>query len=364
MPKAAVAPSAKWNSTYGGQKHTAHRRASEWRAPRLSSLTTVVCTLSICVPCVLPLWFCSVHYKNPAKRFSRNHEYWLRKASERAAASQQLAVQGLELEPRSHTFRSPSLALAFNQPIRNPSSLERSPSRAGAMPGDTRAGSLTARPLAMSIRETSVRSHNSFDASRSQSFYGQPYNVSALAMLEGQAAATHNYIPNQATVRPHVERNYRATGAGHQPPMAQRPQTARASYGSQSLQYQQPQYLENRNPVPSYGLYATLSPQNTWTDAPPTQRPVQAESSSALWQQTRPAAGLTQRGEEKLGSPSSSSSPSAVLARSHAFRPQLSTSQSSPTIPANLLLNVAASPERTQKRAAEWQGGAYQEMEL
>lgn len=304
----------------------------------------------------------SVHYKNPAKRFSRNHEYWLRKASERAAASQQLAVQGLELEPRSHTFRSPSLALAFNQPIRNPSSLERAPSRTGAMPGDTRAGSLTARPLSMSIRETSVRSHNSFDQARNQTFYGTPYNVSALAMLEGQAAASHNFIPNQATVRPHVERNYRATGAGHQPPV-QRPQTARASYGTQSLQYQQPTYLEDRNAAPSYGLYATLSPQNAWTDAPATQRPVAAESSSSLWQQTRPAAGLTQRGEEKLASPSAAS-PSAVLARSHAFRPQLSTSQSSPTIPANLLLNVAASPERTQKRAQEWQGGAYQEMEL
>lgn len=312
----------------------------------------------------------AVHYKNPAKRFSRNHEYWLRKASERAAASQQLAVQGLELEPRSHTFRSPSLALAYNQPIRNPSST-------GRLPGESRAGNLTARPLASSIRETSIRSHNSFDASRSQSFYGLPYNVSALAMLEGQAAGSHTFIPNQATFRPHVERTYRATGAGHQPPLP-RPQTARPAAqqrkGTQNLQYQEPQYLEangNSGNVPAYGLYASLSPQNAWSEAPSTQRPLQQQQSqqappslaSSSWQQTRPAAGLTHAREEKLGSPSATLSP-AVLSRSQTFRPQLSASSSTPVIPANTLLNLAASPERTQKRAQEWQGAQYQEMEL
>jgi len=309
QPLAAVAPSKSWNSTY------------------------------------------AVHYRNPAKRLSRNHEYWLKKASERAEATAQLAAQGLQLQPRAaHTFRNPSLALAFNQPLRNPSSTARE-LVPGHPYGATMPASLTARPLASSIRDTSVRSHNRFDAHQAQQHYGASYNVSALAMLEGQAAASHAIIPNQATARPHVERVYAARAAppslsDHLPRggygSTARPQTAHPAL---NLSYRAPEESLDSN-----GLYATLSPQQSWTEtqrSPYAQTQQQQQQSFArsagstggyVRPELRPAAGYTQRVMD-----------TAAVSRSQTFRPLLNASPSAPLIPAPM------SPQRS---------GAYAELQL
>ena len=270
--------------------------------------------------------------------FSRNHEYWLRKASERAAATEQLAQQGLTIEPRSQTFRNPSLALAYNQPIRSPSTQPRIAVR-GALPGTSLVGSLTARPLASSIRDTSFRSHNSFDSHGAQQHYAAPYSVSALAALEGQAAASHTVIPNQATARPHVERNYRAVGGGHQPPL--RPQTAGPAGRSAQLTYREPFELSPAAATsftPDMSLYRTLPAQAAWSEVEPQSLPMQATLKAP-----RPAAGLTYRDKQTTAN---------VLARSQTFRPLLATSKSTPTIPANVLLGPPSHCAHTDWLAA------------
>jgi hypothetical protein len=324
QPNAKIAPSKGWNSTY------------------------------------------AVHYRNPAKRLSRNHEYWLKRASERAEATAQLAHQGLALQPRNHTFRDPSLNLAFNQPLRNPSSTARDLVPNSPF-GYTMPATLTARPLASSLRDTGRRSHDQFDQHLYQQHYGAPYGVSALAVLEGQAAGAFGTIPNQATARPHVERVYNARA----PPVANGFHVPRGGYGStarpqsahpalgQSLTYRQPEGGLQAN-----GLYATLSPQQAWTESPASpqrqhQSPLaRTTNGSYVRPEARLPAGYTQR--------VSDASPKAVLSRSQTFRPQLSASGSAPLLPANAMLDVspAATVKQQQRQFQPQQNGAYQELQL
>jgi hypothetical protein len=254
------------------------------------------------------------HYRHPSQRGSRNHEYWLRRASQRAAATADLTSAGVVRQPRSsHTWRPPSLGLAFNQPLRNPSSFPRTTNSLGQpLPF-----SLTARPLDASLRDTSLRSHNAFDAYAAQQHH-PPSSVSALAMLEGQAAGSHPSIPNRATTRPPFERVYTTT------------QQAPIAHGTSEV------------PADVYPLVSQT--HNSWQGSPAPR------SSGYVSTSFRPAA--TVRADPSREDP---------RVRSQTFRPQI-TAQGTPIIPANVLLAVASSPARSQQRAREYQGSPYEEV--
>ena len=307
LPKSSVAPSANWNSTYG------------------------------------------VHYKNPAKRFSKNHDYWLKKAALRIAAQNAAAQEQLAYDAQfapatrgSQTYRE--------QPFRNPSSM----SRAGS------SGVLTARPLSRPLVDTSFRHFDAFDRSQAQRFYQPAYDVSALRVLEGQAAGAHASFPLQATSRP------AAAAAARQ----QRPQTAGPLRQTQRAPAQQQQQQQRQQVVyaydPAAATYASPSNQAAW---PVYEAKTDREGNTIEFNATGEAFEPRTLRAYALASPQpqqqqqqyydDSRVRTTTVGRSQTFRPQLSSSQSTPVIPANVLLNVAAAPDRYERRTQDWQGGGY-----
>jgi len=301
----------------------------------------------------------------------------LRRAAARLAASRSLAEHDLAVLPTPGSLRDPRLA-AIEQALRNPSSLPRSLS----------ASSLVARPLHPSVRDTSVRTYNSFERSQIERFHarqGPNYDVSALRVLEGGAAGAHTFIPNQATARPYNEKGYVLT---------KRPQTVGASMaysnglngtGTRSRQFGS---SFGEQPVMSAPLpddVAVASPDTADSNVDGAVAPFDStlsngESAATLvpCDSVESACGSTLASSLPVPSKSGTFSGTATLARnsltgtgrfgatkrSHSFRPQYTSPHATQNIPANQLLNTTASPARYLRRSAEYQGAQLQELTL
>lgn len=277
---------------------------------------------------------------------SRNHEYWLKRAAKRATAQQ--AADEANAEYFAQLRASQRLNSTFRQ-FHHPSSLPRSQVEANH-------GVITARPLNPSLVDTSYRHFDGFNASQSQRYYEPPCDVSALRVLQGDAAAEHADIPLQATERP-VRSFQRVTPTSsptlrtHAPPVYSPTRSTQLEPTERFEYYNAPQAKSN-GWMPEEASYQTTST---------------ASSSSSY----RPSSSYKfQSPTAKLNSSLSSSplpmttlrSPTTPIDRSLTYRPQLSNSRSSPSIKANVLLDIAAAPDRYQKRANEWQGGKYEQV--
>lgn len=277
-----------------------------------------------------------VHYKNPAKRFSKNHEYWLKKAAQRVAAQNAAAREQLaQMAEHQQQMR----ASQTYREIRNPSSMSRAKS----------SGTLTGRPLNPSIVDTSFRHFDAFDRSQHQRFYNQPYDVSALRMLEGEAAGSHTSIPIQAIQRPNPRQRpqtaqpARRTNAHYQAPLQQQ----RAYEAPEAYTYRDEDAFGQSNsfrPQQSYGAPPS-QPLEVYTSQRgslmPTGEVVEPHTLRAYVPRSQaPFEQTLQQQRLYLGEALPTADPRE---RSQTFRPQLTAGRSlTPVIPANTLLSQSS----------------------
>lgn len=261
---------------------------------------------------------------------SKNHEYWLRKAAARMAAqnaadSAELAY--LQQTRGSQAFRESSLIASYNAALRHPSSLAR------RQLADAN-GLIVARPLDAGLRDTSFRHFDSFGASTTQRYYARPTDVSALRVLEGAAAGDDAAIPLQATARP-------ATRAPVPFVVRQRPQTAGPTRAHHDAGLVYPSTsVDDATAIP-YANYVQptsfAAPRSTaWAETGYAEPTTFDESSQSFVPQQAQLGAYTLRAPgTRLASPAAD-----ARTRSQTFRPQLSASRSTPTIPANTLLGT------------------------
>jgi hypothetical protein len=295
--------------------------------------------------------FSPVHYKNPAKRFSKNHEYWLKQAAKRVAA--QNALQREQLAAGLAAAQQARDSQTYRD-IRNPSSMSRAKS----------SGILTARPLNSSLIDTSYRHFDAFDRAQTQRFYNTPYDVSALRMLEGEAAGSHTSIPIQATLRPAKQlrpqtaqparrsnAHYQATSSFGRTYEAPQPYTYREqdAYGGQSTQSfsQRPSFSPSPS-ASSFGSTASYGvpsqPLEVYVPARDglvaTGEVVEPHTLRAYQPRQQPSYDQTLRAERLYLGEGPQSPSQDPRQRSQKFNPQLTTGRSqTPVIPANTLLS-------------------------